>query len=139
MKQTTMDVGGLSQRRVGFAALVLSGTSGCGSVADVEMFGQSNAALVQHLGEACEIGPLGAEEIVVDEGHPVCEPGYCVGQSGQSWTAAEHGICSCRCDGPEGTGPLCDCGDGFECRALIDDLGGLANSHLVGAYCVPTE
>ena len=43
--------------------------------------------------------------------------------------------CSCRCDGPTGTGPFCACPEGFECRELIQDLG-LGSEQLAGSYCV---
>jgi hypothetical protein len=139
MMHKTMSFGGSGQQRNLLTAVVLVSVSGCGAIADMEMFDQSNAALVANMGEACEIGPVGANETVVNDDDIACEPGYCVGQSGQWWTEGNtQGICTCRCDGPEGTGPLCDCGSGFECKELIKDFG-LSNSNLVGSYCVPTE
>lgn len=44
--------------------------------------------------------------------------------------------CSCRCDGPAGTGDFCTCPDGFECVQLLLDpgLGGYEN--LAGSYCI---
>lgn len=110
---------------------------GCGGTTELEMFGQSNAALVEHLGEACELYPLSPGEVTVETQHPACEPGYCVGEAGQPWTTDEDGLCTCRCDGPAGTGPLCDCADGFVCKELIKAIGDLVNPHLVGSYCVP--
>lgn len=44
--------------------------------------------------------------------------------------------CSCRCDGPSGTGPFCACPQGFECRKLIPDLGFDSGEQLAGSYCV---
>jgi hypothetical protein len=46
--------------------------------------------------------------------------------------------CSCRCDGPEGTGPFCACPAGFECRKLVDDLGLPPPGPylLSGSYCI---
>ena len=43
--------------------------------------------------------------------------------------------CSCRCDGPEGTGPFCTCGDGFECTRLVDAYGTAGGAQLAGSYC----
>lgn len=119
------------------AAVAWGSTYGCG-VADTELFGQSNAALVEHMGQACELEALGENETVVEDEHPLCEPGYCVGQGGQPWTEGNVGICTCRCAGPEGTGPMCECGDAFECRHLIDGVG-LGGAHLEGSYCVPRD
>lgn len=46
--------------------------------------------------------------------------------------------CSCRCDGPEGTGPFCECPEAFECRPVVDDFGVASSGgeDLVGSYCV---
>jgi hypothetical protein len=46
--------------------------------------------------------------------------------------------CSCRCDGPEGTGPFCACPNGFECSPLVEDIG-IRNPELpvlAGSYCI---
>jgi hypothetical protein len=43
--------------------------------------------------------------------------------------------CSCRCDGPEGTGPFCACPSGFECAHLVDDTGN-GHAELAGSYCI---
>jgi hypothetical protein len=46
--------------------------------------------------------------------------------------------CSCRCNGPEGTGPFCACPQGFECTELVPDLG-LAfqgSPEIAGSYCI---
>lgn len=43
--------------------------------------------------------------------------------------------CSCRCSGPQGNAPYCECPDGFSCADLIDDIG-LGNRQLAGGYCV---
>lgn len=141
MKHRTMVFSGFEQYRAVLAALALLGTGGCGGIADTELFGESNAALVEHIGEACDLDGIGANETVIEDEDPSCTPGYCVGQGGQPWTDEENdrGICTCRCAGPEGTGPLCDCSDGFECRELIKDFGGLGGLHLVGSYCVPRD
>ena len=44
--------------------------------------------------------------------------------------------CSCRCDGPAGTGPFCACPASYECAPLVNDVGG-AHS-LAGSYCIET-
>ncbi len=110
---------------------------GCGAV-DTELFSRTNEALVENLGEACDLGVVVASgERIVEDDDPACLPGYCVGEGGQAWTKGDQGICTCRCDGPDGTGPLCECADGFQCKHLIDDIGNLTGTNLVGAYCVP--
>jgi hypothetical protein len=43
--------------------------------------------------------------------------------------------CSCRCDGPAGTGAFCACPTGFECAPLIQDIG-VGQRNLVGSYCI---
>jgi len=43
--------------------------------------------------------------------------------------------CSCRCAGPEGTGPFCACPAGFECTELVPDLGPLGVQNFGGSYC----
>lgn len=50
--------------------------------------------------------------------------------------AAEHVICSCRCDGP-GAGPFCTCAAGMECAPLVGDFGLPGDDSLVGSYCIP--
>jgi hypothetical protein len=141
MKYGTMLGSRLSNYSTLPVALGLFGAIGCGAVVDTEMFSQSNAALVENMGEACDLGSVpdkDHKETYVHDTHPMCQPGYCVGQGGQPWTVDDHGICTCRCDGPAGTGPLCDCTDGFECKELMKDLG-LSFSHLAGSYCVPAD
>lgn len=109
---------------------------GCGEIGDLDLFSRSNDALIRNMGEPCDIGPLVRGETAVDEGVAACEPGYCVGQHGQTWSADNQGICTCRCDGPAGTGPLCACGAGYHCKELIKSFN-LGHEHLEGSYCVP--
>lgn len=117
--------------------LTASTVLGCGDVADLALFSRSNAALIQNMGEACDLGALGPNETVVDDRVAACEPGYCVGQYGQAWSGDDQGICTCRCDGPAGTGPLCACGSGYECKELIKNFHGEIDDDLAGSYCVP--
>jgi hypothetical protein len=44
--------------------------------------------------------------------------------------------CSCRCAGPEGTGPFCACPQGFECTDLVPDLGPSVGPVIEGSYCI---
>ncbi len=44
--------------------------------------------------------------------------------------------CSCRCDGPAGTGPFCDCPSGFQCQKLVDAYGTSGGEQLAGSYCI---
>jgi hypothetical protein len=45
--------------------------------------------------------------------------------------------CSCRCNGPEGTGPFCACPQGFECADLVPDIGLMTGGPVIaGSYCV---
>jgi hypothetical protein len=44
--------------------------------------------------------------------------------------------CSCRCDGPAGEGPFCDCPSGFECQKLVDSYGTSGGAQLAGSYCI---
>ena len=122
---------------VSVGTLALSG--GCGDAEDFEMFQRSSQALAQHLGDTCESYPVSstAEEVDVDDGHSDCQPGMCVTKSGEPGASEGLGICTCRCDGPQGTGPLCSCGSDFVCERLIRDVAGLGNDHLVGSYCMP--
>lgn len=132
------DTMGFRRRWVGLVAgFGMLAVAGCGAVVDRELFSQSNEAMVEHAGEACELGVVGEKETVVDE-NSHCGPGYCVGQGGQPWTRNEYGICTCRCDGPKGTGPFCSCAEGFRCKELIKDLG-LLNLDWAGSYCVPRD
>jgi hypothetical protein len=52
--------------------------------------------------------------------------------------AEDHVMCTCRCDGPEGSGPFCGCPTGFTCAKALDDLG-LGGDDVAGSYCVPSE
>jgi hypothetical protein len=49
--------------------------------------------------------------------------------------AADTVTCSCRCDGPAGSGDFCTCPNGFVCTRLFEDLG-LGADDLAGSYCV---
>jgi len=49
---------------------------------------------------------------------------------------ADAVYCSCRCDGPAGTGPFCACPSGFECRHLVDQYGTSTADQGAGSYCL---
>jgi len=86
------------------------------------------------VGAACDVEgpPPGDREVIVQDGSPSCETNICLHHQPQ----ADAAYCSCRCDGPEGTGPFCACPGDFECRPMISDFGVESSSHLVGSYCV---
>jgi hypothetical protein len=52
--------------------------------------------------------------------------------------AEDAATCSCRCDGPAGTGDFCSCPSGFECVPLVEFalVDGGAENNLVGSYCI---
>jgi hypothetical protein len=52
----------------------------------------------------------------------------------QARTPDKAVYCSCRCAGPDPDADYCECGSGYTCQGLIDDLG--FNSSTAGAYCV---
>jgi len=120
------------------AALAVS----CGSPAEEETFKGTRAALAEKLGNACALVPVPNSstregETYIEEQHEECEPGYCVVQVTEP--GETEGICSCRCDGPEGTGPFCACSAGFVCELLVQDLGfdDWPGDNLSGSYCMP--
>lgn len=115
--------------------LTLGLLTNCGSVEQTDMFGRSSGALVENLGESCTSDPFTGSEVVVEDTNEQCMPGYCVVREDTGAEAGE-GICTCRCSGPEGSGPLCDCAKGYVCEELIKSFG-LGSEHLVGAYCMP--
>lgn len=121
-----------------FALFIGCSSAGCGAVSETEMYTETTGALSQNLGDACESYPIELPAEVDVNDHASCEPGYCVTRGGEPGAGEGQGICSCRCDGPEGTGPFCSCGDGFACEHLIDDLG-FGSRHLAGSYCMPAQ
>ena len=46
--------------------------------------------------------------------------------------------CSCRCAGPDPNARYCECPSGYECRALVPELG-FENAQLVGSYCIKAD
>jgi hypothetical protein len=114
-------------------------TGGCGEPAEEELFTETQRALAETLGDPCEGLELSeASERDVNDQSPECAPGYCVTRGGDPGASDGVGFCSCRCDGPDGTGPFCNCGKGFVCEHFLDDLG-LGGSELAGSYCLPSR
>jgi hypothetical protein len=95
-----------------------------------------NAEEVRDLGKTCGDAELVAEGAVeVDEKTTECD-GVCLrGPAVAPPGTTSAGQCSCRCDGPAGTGPFCACAAGFSCQHQLDDLG-LGGAELAGSYCV---
>jgi len=77
-------------------------------------------------------------QVEVSDTPPVCgREAVCLhGDAVAAGATASPGMCTCRCDGPENAAPFCACGDGFVCRAEVQDLGVSADD-LSGSYCVP--
>ena len=128
-------------RRLGPRGLVAAlgvaaaAVSGCG-----EPRSAPGWAEFARLGAQCgDVRPVGPSEIDVDDQAPECDEGYCLHSPDVAGGASESsGMCSCRCDGEEGTGSFCTCSAGFECRAEVRDLG-LSSPALAGSYCVPIQ
>ena len=110
------------------------GLAGCGG----ESRSAHESAAFDRLGVECgEVGPVTGAEVILDDTAPECGGGYCLHSEDVARGAHQSaGMCSCRCDGPAGTGPFCACGDGFECREQVRALG-VTSSELSGSYCVP--
>jgi hypothetical protein len=122
------------------ALLALAFALACSSPAEEETFMGTQAALAEKLGDPCPAdSPAADTELIIDEQVPECEPGYCVTRGGAPGASEGQGICSCRCDGPEGTGPFCACSAGFVCEFLLEDVGmnDWPGDNLAGSYCMP--
>lgn len=92
------------------------------------------------LGVACgEVRRVSDSEVSIDDAMPECGEGYCLHAVDVARGAKQSaGMCSCRCDGEEGTGPFCACSEGFVCREEVRALG-LPKSPDAGSYCVPAD
>jgi hypothetical protein len=99
----------------------------------------SSPAGESEVGLTCgDVRPVESSAVEVEEA-PECGDGYCLHAEDVARGAREStGMCSCRCDGPPGSGPFCACGEGFVCRKQVEDLG-LEPSPLTGSYCVPSD
>jgi hypothetical protein len=113
--------------------------TGCGD-AENDLFDHTRQALAGELGEPCgESWPTG-DYVDVNDASEECGLGMCLHGDVVASAGAEEsvGMCSCRCDGPAGTGPFCACDSGFSCEHQIDDIG-VGSLNLVGSYCIPND
>jgi hypothetical protein len=122
------------------ALLALAFALACSSPAEEETFMGTQAALAEKLGDVCALAPVPngstQEGETYIEDPEECEPGYCVVQVTEP--GETEGICTCRCDGPEGTGPFCACSAGFVCELLVEELGwDFWPKDVAGSYCMP--
>jgi hypothetical protein len=97
-----------------------------------------DAAAFDRLGVSCgEVRAVASSEVVIDDAAPECEGGFCVHSAAVAPGGGESaGLCSCRCDGPAGTGPFCTCDEGFVCREQVSALG-MTPPVIAGSYCLP--
>ena len=95
-----------------------------------------NAVEVRDLGTPCgDARRVDEGTVEVDAQSADCQ-GVCLsGDAVASPGTTSTGECSCRCDGPAGTGPFCACAAGYACQHEVDDLG-LGEPGLAGSYCV---
>lgn len=117
---------------VGFALL------GC-SASEHELFENSQAKLAEGVGVMCDAGELAPGEIVIVETTEVCSSAtLCLGIGEDTGDLPALELCSCRCDGPDDTGPFCACPETYACHHVVDDLL-LGNVRTSGSYCLPQE
>lgn len=102
-----------------------------------DLFEQSQAELAQEVGAQCELAPLEAGEVVLEEQPENCgDFGLCLGIGPDVEGLEQLVMCSCRCDGPDGDGPFCACPDAYTCESVVEALDA-TSSRYAGAYCVP--
>ena len=92
-----------------------------------------------YLGAACgPVQPVVPNEVDYMVMSPDCSgEGACLrGADFAAGAESSAGTCTCRCDGAADAGPFCTCGDGFECREEVRDLG-VGDASAAGSYCVP--
>ena len=115
---------------VGFALTACSDT-----LEESEAFPLTAALLSADVGQSCHLGAEPVESEVIVEEQPICGEGVCLGVGPDRNEGSAIVECSCRCDGAEGSGPLCPCPSTHECRHLIEPLG--FSDEYAGSYCVP--
>lgn len=76
--------------------------------------------------EACVVYQL--------EGDPRSD---CMSDCSDPAEAARRLFCTCRCDGPAGEEPFCECPAGFRCESVLDSE--LADPSVRGSYCIRDE
>lgn len=109
------------------------------------------AGVASDTGEACEWetfpeGGFRGTELSIETESPACDESCLVyhleGDPRADCTAGcsdpaeveRRVFCTCRCDGPTGEEPFCECPSGFRCDPLFD--GALAPPSVRGSYCV---
>ena len=109
----------------------------CCSASEHELFENSRAELAEGVGVACDAGELASGEIVIIEKSEVCSgASLCLGIGEDTDDLPALELCSCRCDGPDDTGPFCACPETYMCLHVVDDLL-LGNARTSGSYCLP--
>jgi hypothetical protein len=128
----------------GVASCLLEAMSVWGFALNVTACGASRSTSperveTEDLGAACgDARPVTPSEVSVDDASE-CGNGVCLyGASVARGASTSTGMCTCRCDGPSGTGPFCACFPGFTCSEEVRDLG-LSDPALSGSYCVPAN
>ena len=123
-------------------ALLLQATA-CSDPGQRELFEGTQVSLAANVGDECDLGHFAADpdETIVEDQHPACGSGYCLWRHPdiEPGTTGVPGFCTCRCDGPENSGPYCACPESYVCvQDVIEDLGSDHPSVLayVGAYCM---
>ena len=118
-------------------ALVVGFGTAC--VSEDELFVESQQRLAEGVGEMCAPSvAAGAGEVVVEEGAPECEGTTVCLSMGENQEGLPAGnLCSCRCEGEPGTGPLCACPSEFLCVPAVENVG-WGSEHVAGSYCWPS-
>ena len=81
---------------------------------------------------SCAEGNLDGADCYTPLGEPVTVPVQPALPDGPAESAV---ICTCRCDGPAGEGPFCDCPSGMACEPLLAG-GRPERDDVAGSYCV---
>lgn len=107
--------------------------------------GELGAACVLSDQQRADFRAFETTEVSIDTNSADCASGLCLVDNRVPYGAPaqapgeqpESGAqCSCRCDGPAGTGPFCGCPDGFECTPLVHDIGLQSSADVTGSYCI---
>lgn len=108
---------------------------GC-SASEHELFENSRAIIAEGVGLACEVGELRPGEIVIETSDACLAGSLCLGIAEDTGELPELQMCSCRCDGPQDTGPFCACPESYACTHVIEDLT-VDSGQMSGSYCLP--
>jgi hypothetical protein len=96
-------------------------------------------AYVESSSEACGVGPCLVFRLQGDP-RDNCAPRSCAPDDPDCLSSVcpsqadidDRVYCSCRCDGPAGSGPLCECPGGFSCVPVLEQ----GPETVRGSYCV---